>query len=151
VEKALEPEPRRAVADLVEDVHTALGRRNISDVDVRRALEQIPCGGLLAKLRRQLTAGKVQYQEKALLEELLRAVSERTRQGLGVARARPLQSQYSVAVADRPWGRRRPAGIGGAGRPRILAAFGRRGAGVPPARPGAISWRFRSQGTLQPP
>jgi len=85
VEKALDQEPLLEVAPLVGRVHKALGRTDITEVNVRVALEQISCAGVLTKLRRQLTTGKIQYQEAALLEELLSEVSERTRQRLAVA------------------------------------------------------------------
>lgn len=85
VQQALEKEPLLEVAALVERVHKESGRTDITEDNVRVALEQISCRGVLAKLRRQWTAGKVQYQEAALLEELLSEASARTRQRLGVA------------------------------------------------------------------
>ena len=60
---------------LVPRVNAQLGRQDLTVANIEGALEQISCVPVLRTLRRQLEAGHVQYQEAALLTEILESLS----------------------------------------------------------------------------
>jgi hypothetical protein len=60
---------------LVPRVNAQLGRQDLTVANIEGALEQISCVPVLRTLRRQLEAGHVQYQETALLREILESLS----------------------------------------------------------------------------
>lgn len=67
--------PLAGPAELAPRVNAPLGRNDRSVVNIEDALEQISCVPVLRTLRRQLAAGQVQYQETALLREILENLS----------------------------------------------------------------------------
>lgn len=71
VAEQLRQTPLCGPTELAERVNERWGRTDLSDANVRAALGQIPCTVIVEKLRQQLAAGKVQYQEEYLLEELM--------------------------------------------------------------------------------
>lgn len=71
VAEELRQTPLAGPTELAERVNERLGRTDLSDANMRAALAQIPCTVVVEKLRQQLEAGKVQYKEEHLLEELM--------------------------------------------------------------------------------
>jgi transposase-like protein len=67
--------PLAGPTELVPRVHARLGRHDLRVANIESALEQISCVPVLRALRRQLEAGHVQYQETALLREILESLS----------------------------------------------------------------------------
>jgi hypothetical protein len=67
--------PLAGPTELVSRVHARLGRHDLRVANIESALEQISCVPVLRALRRQLEAGHVQYQETALLREILESLS----------------------------------------------------------------------------
>jgi hypothetical protein len=67
--------PLAGPTELVPRVHARLGRHDLRVANIESALEQISCVPMLRALRRQLEAGHVQYQETALLREILESLS----------------------------------------------------------------------------
>jgi len=71
VRDAVQQTPLAGSPELAERVNAQLRRHDLSEANVRAALEQIPCTVVLGTLRRQLAAGQAHYKEDDLLEELL--------------------------------------------------------------------------------
>jgi hypothetical protein len=69
------PTPFTGPTELVPRVNAPLGRHDLTVVNIESALEQITCVPVLRTLRRQLEADQVQYQETALLSEILESLS----------------------------------------------------------------------------
>lgn len=67
--------PLAGPAALVPRINAQLGRNDLSVANIEDALEQISCVPVLRRLRRQLEAGHVQYQEAYLLTEILESLS----------------------------------------------------------------------------
>ena len=60
---------------LVPRVQARLSRQDLTVANIECALEQISCVPVLRTLRRQLETGTIQYQEAALLAEILESLS----------------------------------------------------------------------------
>jgi transposase-like protein len=67
--------PLAGPTELGPRVNARLGRDDLTVANIESALEQISCVPVLRTLRRQLEDGTIQYQEAALLSEILESLS----------------------------------------------------------------------------
>lgn len=77
VEQGLFKDPLADVEVLRRRVEVGLGRTDLSEQNIRVALDQISYGQMRGVLRGQLEVGQVHYEEEALLEEMLSKGGER--------------------------------------------------------------------------
>jgi transposase-like protein len=75
--------PLAGPTELVPRVQARLARQDLSVANIECALEQISCVPVLRTLRRQLETGTIQYQEAALLAEILESLSAPSAQPSG--------------------------------------------------------------------
>jgi hypothetical protein len=75
--------PLAGPTELVPRVQARLARQDVSVAHIACALEQISCVPVLRTLRRQLETGTIQYQEAALLAEILESLSAPSAQPTG--------------------------------------------------------------------
>lgn len=71
VQEELKQTPLARPTELAQRVNKRLARTDLTQANIRAALEQIPSPVVLSKLRQQLATGQVRYKEEALLEEIL--------------------------------------------------------------------------------
>ena len=67
--------PLAGPTELMPRVQARLSRQDLTVANIECALEQISCVPVLRTLRRQLETGTIQYQEAALLAEILESLS----------------------------------------------------------------------------
>ena len=65
--------PLAETSELQQRVNARLGRNDLSSSNIEVALEQIPFQRVRGVLRKHLATGKAHYQEKHLLEEMMRS------------------------------------------------------------------------------
>jgi hypothetical protein len=63
--------PLAETVELQERVNARLGRSDLSWMNIKVALEQIPCQHIIGALRKQIASGKAHYQEEKLLKEMM--------------------------------------------------------------------------------
>jgi transposase-like protein len=71
-------EPLAEIGELQQHVNGKLGRDDLSCVNIKVALEQIPYSIVRDAIRKQIASGKAHYQEEHLLEEMMTSASCRS-------------------------------------------------------------------------
>lgn len=69
----LQYEPLATIRELQQRVNARLGRDDLSPANIKTALEQIPCQHIREALLKQIANGRAHYQEKYLLEEMMKS------------------------------------------------------------------------------
>jgi len=64
-------DPLAEIGELQQRVNARLGRDDLSDANIKVALEQIPYGTVRDSIRKQIAIGKAHYQEERLLQEMM--------------------------------------------------------------------------------
>jgi len=67
--------PLAETDELQKRVNARLGRSDLSCMNIKVALEQIPCQHIRGALRKQIASGKAHYQEEELLKEMMNTMS----------------------------------------------------------------------------
>jgi transposase-like protein len=76
--------PLAETSELQQRVNARLGRNDLSSRNIEVALEQIPFQRVRGVLRKHLATGKAHYQEKYLLEEMMRSSATAVGQEAGI-------------------------------------------------------------------
>lgn len=75
VSQELLHDPLATIRELQQRVNARLGRDELSEANIKAALEQIPYQHIRAILLKQIASGEVHYQEEYLLEEIMTSSS----------------------------------------------------------------------------
>jgi len=71
-------DPLAETVELQQRVNAKLGRDDLSAINIKVALEQIPYGTVRGAIRKQIASGKAHYQEEHLLQEMMTSASCRS-------------------------------------------------------------------------
>ena len=75
VSQQLLADPLAKISELRDRVNIRLGRDDLTEANIRVALEQIPSGQIRGAVKSQIAKGEAHYQEEYLLEEMMKSSS----------------------------------------------------------------------------
>ena len=75
VSQQLLADPLAKISEVRDRVNARLGRDDLTEANIRAALEQIPSGQIRGAVKRQIAKGEAHYQEEYLLEEMMKSTA----------------------------------------------------------------------------
>ena len=80
----LSNDPLAKISELSQRVNARLGRDDLTEANIKAALQQIPCEQIRRDIQAQISKGEAHYQEEYLLCEMMRTSSEAIGQKAGI-------------------------------------------------------------------